>query len=227
MTDSEELYDVHRLVQLAARNWLTMEGSLTDCTKACITRMAQLFPTRDHKHKRTWTAYLPHARRLYKDGAVKDLPERYRLLEKMGLCFVVDGKYDEAVKMHTVVVQWRENTLGTSEPPTLDAYNNLGEALDWKGDRYAAERFLQQALKGQREIHGEEHPFTLTSMANLASTYRNQGRWKEAEELEVQVMETSLRVLGAEHPDKGRTPNVQQVERWRNSESQDRAHLKR
>jgi hypothetical protein len=38
-------------------------------------------------------------------------------------------------------------------------------------------------------------------MANLASTYRNQGRWKEAEELFVQVMETSLRVLGQEHPD--------------------------
>src|SRR3954469_21221439 len=28
---------------------------------------------------------------------------------------------------------------------------------------------------------GAEHPDTLTSMANLASTYRNQGRWKEAE----------------------------------------------
>jgi hypothetical protein len=37
-------------------------------------------------------------------------------------------------------------------------------------------------------------------MANLASTYRNQGRWKEAEELEVQVMETRKTVLGAEHP---------------------------
>jgi len=37
-------------------------------------------------------------------------------------------------------------------------------------------------------------------VANLASTYRNQGRWKEAEELEVQVMETSLWVLGVEHP---------------------------
>jgi tetratricopeptide (TPR) repeat protein len=37
--------------------------------------------------------------------------------------------------------------------------------------------------------------------ANLASTYRNQGRWKEAEELFVQVMETRKRVLGAEHPD--------------------------
>ncbi|KAK4119091.1 hypothetical protein N657DRAFT_650498 [Parathielavia appendiculata] len=38
-------------------------------------------------------------------------------------------------------------------------------------------------------------------MANLASTYQNQGRWKEAESLEVQVMETSKRVLGEEHPD--------------------------
>ncbi|KAF1818224.1 uncharacterized protein K489DRAFT_292282, partial [Dissoconium aciculare CBS 342.82] len=37
-------------------------------------------------------------------------------------------------------------------------------------------------------------------MANLASTYRNQGRWGEAEQLEVRVMETSKTVLGAEHP---------------------------
>ena len=37
-------------------------------------------------------------------------------------------------------------------------------------------------------------------MANLASTYMNQGRWKEAEELGVQVMETRKRMLGEEHP---------------------------
>jgi hypothetical protein len=50
-------------------------------------------------------------------------------------------------------------------------------------------------------VLGEEHPSTLRTMGNLASTYRNQERWKEAEELEVQVMQTSLRVLGEEHPD--------------------------
>jgi hypothetical protein len=37
-------------------------------------------------------------------------------------------------------------------------------------------------------------------MANLASTYSNQGRWKEAEELKVQVMEMKKKMLGAEHP---------------------------
>ena len=32
---------------------------------------------------------------------------------------------------------------------------------------------------------GDEHPDTPTSVCNLASTYRNQGRWKDAEELGV------------------------------------------
>ncbi|KAF4615876.1 hypothetical protein G7Y89_g15240 [Cudoniella acicularis] len=54
----------------------------------------------------------------------------------------------------------------------------------------------------EKKALGEEHPSTLTSMANLASTYRNQGRWDEAEELEVQVMETRKTKLGADHPDK-------------------------
>ena len=40
-----------------------------------------------------------------------------------------------------------------------------------------------------------------SSMAGLASAYSNQGRWKEAEELFVQVIETLKKVLGEEHPD--------------------------
>ncbi|KAF2725921.1 hypothetical protein K431DRAFT_214502 [Polychaeton citri CBS 116435] len=48
---------------------------------------------------------------------------------------------------------------------------------------------------------GVEHPDTLSSMNNLASTYRNQGRWKEAEQLDAKVVETRSAVLGAEHPD--------------------------
>jgi putative hemolysin len=50
-------------------------------------------------------------------------------------------------------------------------------------------------------VLGREHPSTLTSMANLASTYRNQGRWKEAEELQAKEWEICQRVLGEEHPD--------------------------
>ena len=46
-----------------------------------------------------------------------------------------------------------------------------------------------------------EHPSMLMSIANLALMSMNQGWWKEAEELFVQVIEMRKRVLGVEHPD--------------------------
>jgi tetratricopeptide (TPR) repeat protein len=80
-----------------------------------------------------------------------------------------------------------------------------------------------QIIKISLRILGREHPSTLSIMFNLASTYRNQGQWKEAEELEVQVIEISLRVLGREHPDTlGSITNLaltyQNQGRWKKAE---------
>ena len=48
---------------------------------------------------------------------------------------------------------------------------------------------------------GEEHPDTLTSMNNLASTLRAQGDYAGARRLQERVLEVRTRVLGEEHPD--------------------------
>ena len=47
---------------------------------------------------------------------------------------------------------------------------------------------------------GADHSNTLTSLANLASTYQKQGRWEEAEELQAKQLETCTRALGPRHP---------------------------
>ncbi|KZL79244.1 kinesin light chain 1 [Colletotrichum incanum] len=78
--------------------------------------------------------------------------------------------------------------------------HNIGGFLSYQGKWIAAEQHVVQAVELHVTALGGEHPNTLTSIANLASTYWNQGRWKEAEELEVQVVEVSKRVLGEEHP---------------------------
>ncbi len=69
------------------------------------------------------------------------------------------------------------------------------------GSYHLAEIINQRLNAHNKKVLGLEHPSTLTSMANLASTYRNQGRWTETEELDVQVIAKSSRVLGLEHPD--------------------------
>jgi len=56
-------------------------------------------------------------------------------------------------------------------------------------------------METRKTVLGPEHPSTLASMNNLASTYQDQGRWNEAEKLNVQVMEIRKTMLGPEHPD--------------------------
>ncbi|KAJ5908062.1 hypothetical protein N7495_000744 [Penicillium taxi] len=63
-----------------------------------------------------------------------------------------------------------------------------------------AEQLEVQVIEMSKTKLIEDHPDTLTSMANLASTYRDQGRLEEAERLEVQVMETRKTTLGEDHP---------------------------
>ncbi|KAI9715684.1 MAG: hypothetical protein M1812_005836 [Candelaria pacifica] len=85
----------------------------------------------------------------------------------------------------------------------LKVWTGLLHIID--GSHLALSNFLLVLAQNRvRELSlslSNEHPDTLSSMAYLASTYQNQGRWKEAENLEVQVMNTSKRVLGDEHPD--------------------------
>ena len=50
-------------------------------------------------------------------------------------------------------------------------------------------------------ILGDEHPDTLTSMNNLATTLYAQGDLAGAQEIQEQVLEISRRILGDEHPD--------------------------
>ena len=55
-------------------------------------------------------------------------------------------------------------------------------------------------MEKRKQVLGDDHPDTLTSMANLACMYTNQGRRKEAETLYVVVMEKRKQVLGNDHP---------------------------
>ncbi|KAF5857543.1 hypothetical protein ETB97_005646 [Aspergillus alliaceus] len=99
---------------------------------------------------------------------------------------------------------------GPEHPNTLTSMANLASTFWNQGRWNEAEKLELEVLETRKAVLGAEHPDTLTSMANLAATYPDQGRWNEAEKLfgrwseaeklEMQVMETSETVLGAEHP---------------------------
>ncbi|KAM0688913.1 hypothetical protein Q7P36_010989 [Cladosporium allicinum] len=101
------------------------------------------------------------------------------------------------------------HTMGVFDIQVADPMSSLQQAsLLLRSGEYAlevgvyndAERMAKRSLEARRDVLGEGHPDTLTSMGNLASTYLRQGRWEEAEKLGVEVLQKRKEVLGAGHP---------------------------
>ncbi|KIV99983.1 uncharacterized protein PV09_08491, partial [Verruconis gallopava] len=114
---------------------------------------------------------------------------------------------------HENRTQWRillPHAAYILQEGVIDQYDNRRLSVIWKyakslysiGQYIEAEKSFQELLEIRNKADiGESAEERLSCMGWLALTYRKQDRWKEAEELEVRVMETSLRVLGEEHPD--------------------------
>ncbi|KAJ7803131.1 hypothetical protein B0H14DRAFT_2463894 [Mycena olivaceomarginata] len=56
-------------------------------------------------------------------------------------------------------------------------------------------------LEQQRQLLGDDHPYTLHAMANLAAKYQELGRYPEAEAQEVVLIQKWKQLLGTDHPD--------------------------
>lgn len=58
-----------------------------------------------------------------------------------------------------------------------------------------------QALDIRREALGDKDGGTITSMTDLALTHKAQGRYSEAEPLEIQALDYRREILGDKQPD--------------------------
>jgi tetratricopeptide (TPR) repeat protein len=128
-------------------------------------------------------------------------------------------RWKEAEELQVQVVETRKRILGPDHPDTLNSMANLSSIYQDQRRLKEAEEVMVQVMETRKQLLGPEHPVTLNSMSNLASIYRDRERWKEAimnclpsfyqkkgrykeaEELRVQVMETWKQLLGPGHPD--------------------------
>ncbi|RMZ88740.1 hypothetical protein DV736_g4036, partial [Chaetothyriales sp. CBS 134916] len=132
-------------------------------------------------------------------------PSRKKELESVGTLaaysFIsrrpIEGVLDRVLDLHRLVHLATRNWLRKESLLAQSAEKAIVRLEEVDGRWNEAEAVYDQILKTVRA----DHPATLTSIANLASTFWNQGRWDKAEKLEVQVMETYMTKLGADHPD--------------------------
>ena len=74
----------------------------------------------------------------------------------------------------------------------LDSQSYLPDILEEQGKLEEAEALLRKLANGYESAFGAEHPYTLTSMHNLAWMLYNQNKLSEAESLIRRAVEVSF-----------------------------------
>ena len=201
--DGRDSYDIHRLVQIAMRNWLKTRNELSLWSGKALRRVAEVFPSPKYENRATWTIYLPHAQSVlrFQEYSSDFKESQSGLLFKLGRCFYISGKYVEAEEMLRQTLVLDKEVSGPEHPEMLASMYNLALVLSGQGKYVEAEEMHRQTLELRKKVSGPEHPHTLTSMSELATVLSRQGKYVEAEEMHRQTLELRKKVLGPEHPD--------------------------
>lgn len=79
--------------------------------------------------------------------------------------------------------------------------SDLASVTSDMGNSNAALKLAEQALSIRRELHGEDHPDTAMSLANVAVNYCNLGKHDKALALGQQALDIRRNLFSEEHPD--------------------------
>jgi serine/threonine protein kinase len=119
---------------------------------------------------------------------------------ELGKHLLARGKYADAAKLLREVLEAQRRV---GDPTRVETLTELGLVLNRQGEHVAAERYLREAFEQRRRDLGEDHPVTLASMSNLASTLMDSGqgpeKLAEAERLARESLEQCRRTHGNEH----------------------------
>ena len=136
--------------------------------------------------------------------------EQQRMYEMGGiiLCCAISRKlssYDYGLRRlifpHIKANESHGSQMGLIKKYYDDKWRNFIFVMKEIGDWNHAEQLEVQVLEMRKKVLGAEHPYTIISMGNLATTYAAKGDLYEAEHLDVQVLDMRKKLIGEEHPD--------------------------
>ncbi|KAM0800739.1 hypothetical protein BDR22DRAFT_932188 [Usnea florida] len=198
--DGGSKYELHRLVQLATRKWLEIQGVKKMWQEKALLMLENMYPSLED-----WTtceSLLPHAQTVTQyENLAEARPIQFAdLLDKMAYFDMVQGRYEIAHTRALAAFEVHKKFSDLEHPSTFRSMSTLAGVYIVQGRWDEAKQLRVRVVDTSLKVLKEEHPETLENMADLALWYYGQERWDEAETLQLRVMKTSLRVLKDEHP---------------------------
>ncbi|KAB5557932.1 hypothetical protein GE09DRAFT_93575 [Coniochaeta sp. 2T2.1] len=200
--DDDDVYDMHRLVQLATRIWIREQERTQETAVRAMQHVYSIFPSwRDHFERPVWQAYFPHAFRLLDDCHIFPCQERSDLVASVGSCLLRDRRFKEAMRYFKEDSDWAREHLAPTDMRRLFSEYHLGRGyLELRRPKDAI-KTLEHVLEVQKETFHEEDPDRLKTEGLLAVAYHNEGRVRDAIGIFKRVAEVQKRICGEEDQD--------------------------
>ncbi|KAL6902625.1 P-loop containing nucleoside triphosphate hydrolase protein [Trichoderma evansii] len=214
--DGGPSYEMHKLVQEAARYMLTMRGLLGAPAQGALIQieasdevyyigialqaLSELFPTSTPESWGCCERYLAHAIGM---GNWAEMSKREadtsELLSKASGYLYDRGRWREKELVDQRALELRRRVLGERHPHTLESIASLAAAYHYQGKHEKAKACYKETVKLRRQTLGEKHPDTLRAMTLLGQVYQSHGQYKEAEALYKKALEFQREILGEKH----------------------------
>ncbi|KAL7946247.1 P-loop containing nucleoside triphosphate hydrolase protein [Trichoderma barbatum] len=214
--DGGPSYEMHKLVQEAARYRFTMrgfqggpaQGALMQTeasdevyyTGIALQALSEVFPTSEPESWGRCERYLAHAIGMGDWAEIsKRKADTCELLSKASGYLYDRGRWREKALVDQRALSLRRRVLGERHPHTLESIASLAAAYHYQGQHEKAKACYKEAIELRRQTLGEKHPDTLRAMSLLGTVYQSHGQYKEAEALYKKALEFQREVLGEKH----------------------------
>lgn len=227
-TETEQTWEMHRLVQEAMHIWLNAQNVFEDVRDMFIRCLDKSFLKFDYRYAQSLQAaqkLFPHAKMAtqYRLASNNALLELASIMHNSALYLNERRRHIEALEMARASRDVRTTQLGRNNDLTAMSIEMMARMF-WHQRQYQeAESFQRMALEINEGLLEAEDPVTLSFMNNLGLILRDSGRLEEAEVLFKRVYEISQAKFGEEFPGISRSlgnlaATLSYQKRWKEAE---------
>jgi non-specific serine/threonine protein kinase/serine/threonine-protein kinase len=130
----------------------------------------------------------------------EDLPRVSVIRRLLAMCYERMERFDEAIALHSQVIEVQRRVLGDKHFQTLHSMHNLGITLILHGQFAEAATVYEEVFEGRRQALGEDDTQTLWSAKNLSGCLYYDNRQAESNRVARDALNVIDERLEGEHP---------------------------
>ncbi|PKS05524.1 hypothetical protein jhhlp_008199 [Lomentospora prolificans] len=204
ISENQGTYNMHRLVRIAMRNWLRMEGLEKSRYATILQRLSDVYPQSPKFSQRAMVMqYHPHALAILSSATSEtDKAIHANILSALGQSSYLLGRWKEAEEFCRQSLNKLRKTRPVGDATTIRYMQGLAASLLQQLKFQEARERFEEIYELCLQNLSPAHTTTLQSMNDLAVCLQSQGCYPEAEGMFTKAIDTSKEALG---PDAGTT----------------------